>query len=197
MPRQYRKRTAHRWRLGAIFGACLALALGSFYIVQLMNVQDMEMMSDAHKGEPDYIVEKFSAVRMAPDGTPRYIISGARLAHIPITDSSTVDAPALQSFAPDKPPMYINSKTAQLDHVNNTVELAGNVDIRRAGSPTAKPMTIRTEALTVLVDEDRMQTSLPVEMTSGATVVRGVGMTANNATRQVKIHNARIHLPAK
>ncbi|HEY1043606.1 MAG TPA: LPS export ABC transporter periplasmic protein LptC [Telluria sp.] len=197
MPRQYRKRTAHRWRFGAIFGACLALALGSFYIAQLMTAQDMEMMSDAHKGEPDYIVENFSAVRMSPDGSPRYIISGARLAHLPIDDSSTVDAPALQSMAPGKPPMYLNSKTARLDHVNNTVELIGNVDIRRAGSATAKPMTIRTEALTVLVDEDQMQTKLPVEMTSGATVVHGVGMTANNATRQVKIHNGRIVLPAE
>jgi lipopolysaccharide export system protein LptC len=197
MARQYRKRTAHRWRFGVVLGACLALALGSFYIVQLMNVQDMEMMSDAHKGEPDYIVENFSAVRMSPDGTPRYIISGAKLSHLPLDDSSTVEAPALQSMAPGKPPMYLNSKAARLDHVNNTVELLGNVDIRRAGSPTAKPMTIRTEALTVLVDEDQMQTSLPVEMTSGATVVRGLGMSANNATRQVKIYNARIDLPAQ
>ena len=197
MPRQYRKRTAHRWRFGAIFGACLALALGSFYIVQLMNVQDMEMMSDAHKGEPDYIVEKFSAVRMSPDGTPRYIVSGARLSHIPLDDSSTVVAPALQSFAPNKPPMYINSKTARLDHVNNTVEMQGNVDIRRAGSATAKPMTIKTEALTVLVDEDIMQTKLPVEVTSGAMIVRGAGMTANNATRQIQVHQGRINLPAR
>lgn len=197
MARQHRKRTAHRWRFGAILGTCLALALGSFYVVQLMNVGDMEMMSDAHKGEPDYIVENFSAVSMSPDGTPRYIISGAKMSHIPVDDSSNVEAPALQSMAPGKPPMHINSKTARLDHVNNTVELLGKVDIRRAGSPTAKPMTIKTEALTVLVDEDQMQTKLPVEMTSGATVVRGVGMSANNATRQVKIHNARIDLPAQ
>jgi lipopolysaccharide export system protein LptC len=197
MARQYRKRTAHRWRFGAIFGVCLALALGSFYLVQLMQVQDMEMLSDAHKGEPDYIVENFSAVRMSPDGTPRYIISGARMTHLPLTDSSTVESPALQSFAPGKPPMFINSKTARLDHVNNTVELVGNVDIRRAASPTAKPMTMRTEALTVLVDEDQMQTALPVVMTSGATVVRGIGMSANNATRQVKINKARIELPAQ
>lgn len=197
MARPHRKRTAHRWRFGAVFGVCLALALGSFYIVQLMSVQDMEMMSDANKGEPDYIVENFSAVRMSPDGTPRYIISGAKLSHLPLDDSSTVETPALQSMAPGKPPMYINSKTARLDHVNNTVELQGNVDIRRAGSATAKPLTIRTEALTVLVDEDQMQTKQPVVMTSGATVVRGTGMTANNATRQVKINNPRFELPAR
>lgn len=197
MPRQYRKRTAHRLRFGVILGGCLALALGSFYIVQLMSVQDMEMMTDAHKGEPDYIVENFSAVRMSPDGTPRYIISGAKLSHVPVNDSSTVQTPAVQSMAPGKPPMHITAKTALLDHVNNTVELKGNVDVRRAGSPTAKPMTIRTEALTVLVDDDQMQTALPVEMTSGGMVVHGVGMTANNATRQVNIHKGRINLPAR
>lgn len=199
MPRQYKKRTAHRWRLGAVFGACLALALGSFYIVQLMNVADMEALTDAQRGEPDYIVEKFSAVRMNPDGKPRYIVAGDKLSHLPLTDSSTVENPLVQSFAAekDKPPMFITSNTAKLDHVNNTVELLGNVDIRRAASANAKPMTMDTEALTIFADTDEMKTSQPVELTSGATVVRGSGMTANNATRQIKITQPRIVLPAK
>ncbi|HEU4851549.1 MAG TPA: LPS export ABC transporter periplasmic protein LptC [Telluria sp.] len=197
MARQYRKRTAHRWRFGAVLGACLALALGSFYIVQLMNVADMEMLSDAHKGEPDYIVENFSAVRMTPQGTPRYIVSGARMSHIPINDSSLVERPTVQSFAPNKPPLVITSKNAQLDHVNNTVDLIGNVDVQRAGSATTKPLTIETEALTIFADEDRMQTALPVTVTSGASVVRGAGMMANNATRQIQIRKARVSLPAQ
>lgn len=197
MPRQYKKRTAHRWRLGAVFGACLALALGSFYIVQLMNVADMEALSDAQRGEPDYIVEKFSAVRMNPDGKPRYIVAGDKLSHLPLTDSSTVEKPLVQSFAAEKPPMFITANTAKLDHVNNTVELLGNVDIRRAASETAKPMTMDTEALTIFADTDQMETTQPVEMTSGGAVFRGTGMTANNATRQIKLHNARVELPAK
>lgn len=197
MPRQHRKRIAHRWRLGAVFGVCLALALGSFYIVQLMNVADMEALSDAQRAEPDYIVENFSGVRMDPGGRPRYIIAGDKLSHLPLTDSSTVERPLVQSLAPGKPPMFIRSRTAQLDHVNNTVELVGNVDVRRAGSETAKPMTMKTEALTIFADTDQMETKLPVEMTTGATVVRGVGMSANNATRKVTVHNARIELPAR
>lgn len=197
MPRQYKKRTAHRWRLGAVFGACLALALGSFYIVQLMNVADMEALSDAQRGEPDYIVEKFSAVRMNPDGKPRYIVAGDKLSHLPLTDSSTVEKPLVQSFAEDKPPMFITSDTAKLDHINNTVELLGNVDIRRAGSGNARPMTMDTEALTIFADTDQMRTSHPVEMSSGGSVFRGSSMTANNATRQITLHNARGELPAK
>lgn len=197
MPRQYKKRTAHRWRLGAVFGACLALALGSFYIVQLMNVADMEALTDSQRGEPDYIVEKFSAVRMNPDGKPRYIVAGDKLSHLPLTDSSTVEKPLVQSFAAEKPPMFITSNNAKLDHVNNTIELLGNVDIRRAGSETARPMTMDTEALTIFADTDQMETKHPVEMTSGGAVFRGTGMNANNATRQITLHNARVELPAK
>lgn len=188
------KRTAHRWRLAAVVGAFLLLALGSFYIVQLMDLSEMKMQA-ATGDEPDYIVEKFSVVRMTPQGTPQHIISGSRMEHLPATDTSVITRPMVQSMSPDKPPLFIRAEQGVLTHATNTVELKGKVNIEREATPTSKRMTVRTEALTVLPDEERMLTRQPVEITTGAAVVRGSGMAADNARRTLRIDDARMQLP--
>jgi lipopolysaccharide export system protein LptC len=74
-------------------------------------------------------------------------------------------------------------------HEKEQVELSGNVDVQRPATPKSRAMRLRTEALTVLPDEEIMKTDQPVVMTLGAATVRSVGMTANNATQQVHLAN--------
>jgi lipopolysaccharide export system protein LptC len=57
----------------------------------------------------------------------------------------------------------------------------------RPATPKSQAMRIRSDALTVLPDEELMKTDKPVEMQLGAATVRGTGMTANNATQQVHL----------
>jgi lipopolysaccharide export system protein LptC len=69
----------------------------------------------------------------------------------------------------------------------NQIDMAGNVDISRPAGKTTQPLRIRTEALTVLPDEDIAKTDKPIEMKLGAASVNGVGMVANNATQQLTL----------
>jgi lipopolysaccharide export system protein LptC len=69
----------------------------------------------------------------------------------------------------------------------NQIDLAGNVDITRPAGKTTQPLRIRTEALTVLPDEDIAKTDKPIEMKLGASSATGVGMVANNATQQLTL----------
>jgi lipopolysaccharide export system protein LptC len=181
------KRTAHRWRLTAIMMAGIVFALGSFWLVQLANRGNTGVGANALRNDPDYIVERFSVVRMTPDGQPRYIISGNRLTHRPVGDISDVETPVVQNLAPGQPPMTIVARQARIDHARNVVDLSGNVDVERVGSTTADPMSLKTDALTIFPDEDRMETKQPVVLMVGSTTVTGTGMRANNATSQVDI----------
>lgn len=182
------KRTAHRWRLTAIMMAGTFFALGSFWLVQMVN-RGVDVQGDALLNEPDYIIENFSFVRMTPAGQPRYIIAGAKLTHRPLDDVSDVEQPVVQNLSSEKPPMTMISRRARIDHARNVVDLTGAVDIQRVQSPTADAMALKTEALRLFLDEDRMETSEPVEMLVGSTTVTGTGMRANNATSQVNILN--------
>jgi len=181
------KRTAHRWRLLITMLAGTFFAFGSFWMLQVMLRGDGEFDPDLSKNEPDYIVEKFSFVRMSPEGKPRYLFYGAKLTHLPLGDASDVEQPILKSLVPDAPPLTITSLRARIHHEQNKVDLLGNVDIHRPASPTTRFLSLKTEALTVFPDEDRMQTDQKVSMVLGEATVAGIGMQANNATRQIDL----------
>ena len=183
------RRNAQRWRIATILIAGALFALGSFWLVQVINRGDFARGVDVPKTEPDYIVEHFSFVRMTPDGKPRYIISGEKLTHRPSDDSLDVEMPVVQNIASRQPPMTMRAKTAHIDQVNNIVDLKGDVDIRRPSLGATEAMTLKTDALTVYTDEDRMETAQRFDLTVGSTTVSGVGMKANNATGRLDIQS--------
>jgi lipopolysaccharide export system protein LptC len=181
------QRTAHRYRLS--IGMILALfgALGTFWLVELMNRAGEELQAGIKINEPDYIVERFSFVRMTKTGQPSYIISGDKLTHRPIDDSSDIAKPVVRSLSGDNPPMDIHAERARVDQDNTRVTLIDNVRIDRAASATSNDMHLTTQALTIFPEEDRMETNKPVRLAMGNATVTGTGMKANNATRQVQM----------
>lgn len=191
-----KQRTAHRWRLLITITVGTLLAFGSLWLLQVMQRDDQQGGFDPSQNEPDYIVEKFSFVRMTPEGKPRYLFYGAKLTHRPLGDVSEVERPIMQNMTPGEPPMTINAQMARIRHQENEVDLLGKVDILRPASPTSQYLRLKTEALTVYPDEDRMRSDQKVQMTLGDATVAGNGMEANNATRQIQFQGrGRIVVP--
>ena len=178
-------RTAHRWRVTLTLGIGTFFALGSFWLVQVMNRGGLDLQADPRRNEPDYIVERFSFVRMSKTGQPSYIISGAKLTHRPQDDSSDVELPLVLRLSDQ--PMNLRAERAHIDQDNSRVQLLGNVKVDRPAGPTVQKMRLTTPTLTVFPDLDRMETDQPVQMVIGDSVLTGTGMVANNATRQVDI----------
>jgi len=180
------KRTAHRWRLLALMLAAVFFAFGSFWLVQVMR-GDAQGPNVNVGNDPDYIIDNFSFVRMSETGQPRYVISGERLTHRPADNTSDIEKPVVQNMSTEHPNMTMTANTAHVNQDQNQIDLSGNVDISRPGSKTTQPLRIRTEALTVLPDEEISRTDKPIEMRLGGSVVTGVGMVANNATMQLQV----------
>jgi lipopolysaccharide export system protein LptC len=180
------KRTAHRWRLLALMLGGVFCAFGSFWLLQVVTEQD-RTISVGKSNEPDYIIDNFSFVRMGKSGQPAYVVSGDRLTHRPIEDISYVDKPVVQGMTTEHPRMTMHADRARILHEQDQIELIGNVDVERPGTASVKPLSIKTQQMTVLPDEEIMKTELPVEMKLGGLVVRGTGMVANNATQQVHL----------
>jgi lipopolysaccharide export system protein LptC len=182
-----RKRTAHRWQLTVIMMVGVFVAFGSFWLVQVVDQAGQQAQADRFRDEPDYIIDRFSTVRMNIKGQPAYIISGDKLTHHPTNDSSLIDKPYVHSLSSEQPPMNIHALTAYVDQGNTRVKLSGNVDVLRPATKLAQEMRLKTSTLTVYPDEERMQTDAQVEMLAGRSVATGTGMTANNATRQITL----------
>lgn len=178
---------ASRWHVLAILLGGIFVALGSFWLLQVMNGNGLDLQASKLSNEPDYIVTNFSLVRMSKEGKPSYIVSGIKLTHHPLDDASVISKPFVRKLAADAPPMDIHAEHARVDQGNSRVQLSEHVLIDRIATPTVKNMTLKTEALTVFPDEDRMESAAPVDMVLGTSHMTGVGMAANNATRQINI----------
>jgi lipopolysaccharide export system protein LptC len=186
MPHASYKRTAHRWRLLLLMLFAVFCAFGSFWLVQVMQGEDSTPGAGAGN-EPDYIIDNFSWVRMSESGKPRYVISGERLTHRPADNTALVEKPVVQNLTAEHPPMTMTAERALVSQNQNQIDLTGNVDIQRPAGKDSQALRIRTQALTVLPDEDIVKTDKPIDMTLGASSVNGVGMLANNATQQVHL----------
>jgi len=180
-----RKRTAHLWRLSLTITFFVLLAFGSFWLVEVVNQHGQEMQADSHRNEPDYIINNFSLVRLSKTGQPSYIVSGDKLTHHPLDDSSDIDKPIVRGLDGDQPPLHIHAERGHIDQDNSRVQLYENVHVEREGSATIQPLTLKTQQLTVFPDDETMETALPVQLTLGNSVATGVGMKANNGTRQI------------
>ncbi len=187
------RRTAHRWRTIVTILVGVFAALGSFWLLQVMLFDGVDLRPGERGNEPDYIVEKFSFVRASKTGQARYIVSGAKLTHRPVDDVSEVARPVMQNLSTERAPMLMHAERARIEHLSNKVQLFGNVNIERAAKGESQALLLKTPALTVLPDEDRMETDQPVEMTLGGSVVNSTGMKANNATGQVSLLS-RVHI---
>ena len=190
------QRTAHRWQVGAVILFGVLLAFGSFWLLQVINRGQLPGAASARNNEPDYFVHNFSVVRMDPAGKPVYIVSGAKLTHFPADDSSNVELPFVRKLSAGLPPTNIKADRARIDQGNSRVQLNDNVVLDRAAAPTVKRMNLKTSAMTIFPDADRMETDQPVELLMGTSVLHGTGMAANNATRQIDVtHKVRITYP--
>ena len=178
---------AHRWRMIFTVLGAIVFALGSFWLLEVMNKNAQDITASKHLDEPDYFITNFSMVRMDLTGKPSYIVSGTKLTHYPLDDSSDIDQPFVRKLTPGMPPLNMNAELAHIDQDNTRLQLHRNVVIDRVASPKAQNLTVKTEALTVFPDEERMETAAPVELHLGTTVATGTGMTANNATLQTQL----------
>jgi lipopolysaccharide export system protein LptC len=186
-------RTAHLARLGLTLLVLTMVAFGTFWLAQVMNRGASDGKDGKASTEPDYYIHNFSLVRMTPDGKPSYITSGIKLTHYPADDSSDIDQPFVRDLAQGKAPTNIRAERAHVDQDNTRIQLNQNVTIIRPAAPGSDALDLKTEALTVFPDSDRMETALPVEIKLGSAVLTGIGMKANNATGQLDVLD-RAHL---
>lgn len=180
-------RTAHRLRLILILALVGALALGSFWVLELMRKGIEDGMPGSPRSEPDYYVENFSFVKMTPTGSARYKISGQRLTHYPLDDSYEIQQPRVHSMGEARLPMTMRAQRARVEDGNSKIDLYDKVEIDRPASGDVAHFHLSSEYLQFLPDDDVMQSNQTVHLTLGKSTLTGAGMIANNATRELRL----------
>jgi lipopolysaccharide export system protein LptC len=176
-----------------VMSLMIVLALGSFWLLEVMRRSSSDFVPNVPRSEPDFYVEKFSYVKMSRTGEARYHISGARLTHNPQDDSYDVELPVINNKGSSNgSPTIVRAERARIDGDNSKVHLYDNVHMDRPASPNSDRLQVKSEYMLVLPDEDVVRTDKPVEITLGQSTLNGIGMFANNATRELRL-SSNVH----
>jgi lipopolysaccharide export system protein LptC len=187
-------RQASSIRIAALIAISAALALGSLWVVQVMQRKNSDMFPARQRTEPDYYVDKFNFVRMGPTGEAHYTLTGEKMTHNPKDDSYFIVRPVMHSYGKDRAPMLSRSDTATVENDSTEVHMHDNVLVDRPASATAPHFQLKTSYLLALPDEDILKTPEPVQIVQGTTTLTGTGMFANNATGEFRLSgNVRGH----
>jgi len=181
------RRGTGRYRVLIFLGGAIGLALGSFWLLQVVNRQAETGKPDQRRNEPDYYVEKFNFVRMSIAGEAQYNIAGARMIHRPLDNSYEITLPVVQSLRPGKPALMIRSQHAIATPDNNRIDMIDKVVAHQPAAAGSEPFTLKSEYLQIFPDDEILRTDKAVEIMLGQARMTGVGMEANNATRQIKL----------
>ncbi len=180
-------RSANRFRVVALLVLTAALALGSFWMLEVMRRSAGPDAAGGNRNDPDYYVENFQFVRVSNAGQAQYSISGQRLTHFPADDMHKVDQPVVKSLTPERPTMHATSDTATVDRVGSKIHMHGDVHLDRAATRNKERLQLESDYLLLRTEEDIMQTDKPVRITQGSSVLKGTGMVANNATGELRL----------
>lgn len=137
--------------------------------------------------DPDFIIENFSAQRMNPTGSVRYAIEGSRMSHFPDDNSTQLETPRFVHFDPKTAPVHVRAREAFVSANGEVVDFFGDVNIVRDAYAGKPPMSLDTEFLHLLPDQDLATTDKPLTMIQGENRVTGVGMKFDNRARVLEI----------
>jgi lipopolysaccharide export system protein LptC len=126
--------------------------------------------------QPDYTVERFSALVLDPAGQPARRLSAREMRHCADDDSSELDLPELILYRPDSPPWDIRSETGWVSGDGDRVLLHGQVSADREGRGDVRPIQLRTSEMLILPRLDYAETDMPVAIDSDADWLRSTGM---------------------
>ena len=186
------RRSIWQFRVVVILLSLIVLALGSFWLLEVMRRAGNDFFPPPKRSEPDFYVEKFNYVKLAKTGEAQYHFSGDLLTHNPQDGSYDITQPVVRNIGSQETPILVRAERARVNSDNSEVHLYDNVHVDRPASADAQHMHMKSEYLLLLPNEEEMKTDRPVVITVGESILTGTGMVANNATRQYRL-SSNVH----
>ncbi|GAC1408556.1 MAG: LPS export ABC transporter periplasmic protein LptC [Burkholderiaceae bacterium] len=181
------RRVSHRYRLLLLVVLAVALALGSFWLLQVMQKSGEGDAPVRRNNKPDYYIEKFNYVRTSTAGEARYIITGARMVHRPTDDTYEITLPVIHSMSEGRPPLMTRAERAIATPDSSQIQMIGKFEADRPASPITDRFHLNSEYLLILPDDDVIKTDKSVALTLGNARLTGTDMYINNATREFRL----------
>lgn len=152
-------------------------------------------LDGSSRHDPDYIMSNFVTSQTDVNGILRYKLAAAEMRHFPDDDSTVLQQPRYTQFSVGKPYTQAEALRGYVASDGEQVQLVDNVKITRQAFAGKGEMTMETEYLNILPNQDLVRTDSPVVIKQAPkTVIYATGMVYEKNTRTVTLlHRVRAH----
>ena len=172
----------------------LLLALLTFWIDKSVQPQ-LPKLDGSSRHDPDYMMSNFETTKTDINGALRYKLAAAEMKHFPDVDTTDLIKPRFTQFAKDKPYTKLEGDTGNISSDGEQVEVFGNVLVMREAFGDKGEMTVETDYLKILPNEEYATTDRPVVIKQApGTVVYATGLIYEKNQQTVTLlHKVRAH----
>jgi lipopolysaccharide export system protein LptC len=170
------------------------LAIFTAWINRIVQVpQPKQDGSSRH--DPDYIMSNFVTSQTDINGSLRYKLAAAEIKHFPDNDTTDLQQLRYTQFTANKPYMQVEGLRGHVSKNGEQVQLLGKVKITRQAFAGKGEMTIDTERLSILPNQDLVSTNSPVLIRQAPKmVIRATGMVyEKNKHTFTLLHKVKAH----
>jgi lipopolysaccharide export system protein LptC len=142
--------------------------------------------------DPDIIVEGVRVLKLDPEGRPLQMLTARRAEHFMDDQTTDFHEVTLAETRQGKPPFRITANLATLTGDRENVYFKGHVRAVREATPaTGKepasgPLTIATEFLHVLPNQEIARTDKAVTIADPRGIINATGMEADSKAKTIK-----------
>ncbi len=138
-------------------------------------------------GAPDFVVDHVVLTQFDDSGQARYKLFAKQLTHFSENDDIELGEPRLVGLQPNQPQMQAASRTARVTSGGEKVLMRGDVLIQRAAAGDEPPLTIRSQMVTAIPDEERFVSDVPALIERGGSRLEGAAMVYENLRRVLTV----------
>lgn len=161
--------------------------LGITYWLNLQVLPEPAKPDNGKRHDPDAIMENFSAVKLNEQGVPRFIMAAKKMQHYPDGDSTTLELPRLTTLSAGHPTIHTIAQRGIVSSKGDEIFLHGDVEVLREASGQRSELTLQTEYLHILPDDDIANTDRAVTIADADSTTHATGLEMDNKARTLKL----------
>jgi len=137
--------------------------------------------------EPDYIIENISGFRVEHDKSIHRAFYAKKLLHYTGQDLTQLEHIQFINTDLKNPPLEVLADKAELMDNGEEIFLTGDVTAVRGLNTDERKITLKTDKLHLIPDENLVKTDNVVKITRLNTTIQAIGLELNNDTGMVEL----------
>lgn len=145
---------------------------------------------------PEYSLDEFELKVFREDGLMSLHVTAPRMDRHSGDGHFTVRRPEMLILREGEPKWQARAENSHIAASGKRLDLEGGVRFwSLPGDP--RPIDIRTEFLTAWPEEQRAETSAPVTLVQGASILQASGLRADFNASRLQLHDFRLNTPPR